>query len=90
MGNIHKTFTTELNQKWVLVTGDARVFDLLQQIRTDYGENLKWLIPLPGDQHTLYNFQKVIMKPYADASLVNLVKVARHRSETLTSLRTGE
>ena len=55
IGNIHKIFIKELHQKWVLVVGDAKVYDLLQAIRIDYGNNLKWLIPFPGDWHIMYN-----------------------------------
>ena len=89
IGQIHKTFITELDQKWVLVVGDAKIYDVLQAIRIEYGDNVNWLIPIPGDWHTLYNYQKVLMKPYYDAGLVNLAKKAGFRSETLKSLKTS-
>ena len=87
IGNIHKIFIKELHQKWVIVVGDAKVYDLLQAIRIDYGNNLKWLIPFPGDWHIMYNYQKVFMKPYADAGLMDLAKASGYHAETLTSLR---
>ena len=41
----------------------------------EYKSHLKWLTPFPGD-----------WKPYADAGLASLAKVAGHKGETLTSL----
>ena len=86
VGNLHKTFILELKQKWMFVIGDAKVYDLLQAIRLEYDHHLHWLIPLPGDWHILYNYQKVLMKAYGDAGLINLAKTAGYRAETLTSL----
>lgn len=86
IGNLHKVFIKELNQKWVLVVGDAKIYDVLQALRIEYGENLRWLIPLPGDWHVLFNYQKVIIKPYADAGLMSLARVSGYRAETLKSL----
>ena len=86
ISRLQKTFVEELGQKYVLVVGDAKTYNLLQSICFEYHSYLKWLIPFPGDWHILYNFQKALMKPYADASLVTLAKVAGHRAETLTSL----
>lgn len=44
------------------------------------------MLPFPGDWHILYNYQKVLLKIYGDAGLLQLAKVAGHRSETLKSL----
>ena len=32
----------------------------------EHGEELKWLIPYPGDFHLLMNYQKAMTKPYCD------------------------
>lgn len=42
--------------------------------------------PFPGDWHILYNYQKVLLKIYGEARLLQLARVAGHREETLTSL----
>ena len=47
------------------------MFDVLQELSIEYGENLRWLVPIPGDWHILYNYQKVLIKPYGDAGLIN-------------------
>ena len=70
----------------MIIVGDAKTYDILLKIRDEYGHLLNWMIPFPGDWHILFNYQKVIMKIYADAGLTQLAKIAGHRSETLTSL----
>ena len=61
VGKLHKIFIVHLKQKWMFVVGDAKVYDVLQSSRLEYGNHLNWLIPLPGDFHVLYNHQKVLM-----------------------------
>lgn len=87
LGSVYKTFIGELNQKWVFAIGDAKVYDVLQELKSEYGEALKWLHPFPGDWHVLFNFQKVLMKPYADAGLLSLGSACGYRAETLTSVK---
>ena len=86
IARIQQTFVQELNQKYVIVVGDAKTYNLLQEICYEYKSQLKWLIPFPGDWHVLFNYQKALMKPYADAGLASLGKASGHRAETLTSL----
>lgn len=83
ISRLQKVFVQELGQKYV---GDAKTYNILQEIRYECKSQLKWLFPFPGDWHVLYNFQKVLMKPYADAGLVSLGKASGHRAGTLTSL----
>lgn len=86
IGNLYHTFVKQLNQKYVLVVGDAKTYDLLYSICMEYGSHLNWLLPFPGDWHILFNYQKVLMKAYSDAGLVELAKESGHRAETLTTL----
>ena len=86
IGRLQNIFVEQYRQKYVLVVGDAKTYNLIQSIRYEYQSCLKWLIPFPGDWHILYNYQKALMKPYADAGLAALAKVTGHRAETLTSL----
>ena len=86
IGRLQQVLVQELKQKYVLVVGDAKTYNLLQAICYEYKAHLPWLLPFPGDWHVLYNYQKALMKPYADAGLASLGKAAGHRAETLTSL----
>ena len=54
-------------------------------IKEDYGDHFNWVLPFPGDWHTLYNYQKALMKAYADAGLAHFGKSSGHRSETLST-----
>ena len=63
-------------KKWLVVAGDAKLFDTLKTIKYEYGDEFIWLICYPGDWHMLANFQKALMKPYFDAGLKKLAKVA--------------
>ena len=53
LSKMYETFVVEQNQKWLIVVGDAKTYDILRSIRTEYGEQMKWLIPWPGDWHIL-------------------------------------
>ena len=55
-----------------MVEGDAKLYEILQSLKFEYGNELKWVIPYPGDWHTLMNFQKALVKPYFDAGLKSL------------------
>ena len=59
LGKMYKTFVVQQNQKWLLVVGDAKT---IKSIRAEYGDQMKWLIPWPGDWHILLNYQKAVMK----------------------------
>ena len=41
------------------------------------------MIPMPGDWHTLMNFQKAIMKPYFDAGLKSLANAAGYPTASI-------
>ena len=86
LSKLYQTFVVQQGQKWLLVVGDAKTYDLLRSIRAEYGDHMKWLIPWPGDWHILLNYQKALMKAYAGADLTKLGEISQHRSETLTSL----
>ena len=86
LSKLYQTFVVQQRQKWLLVVGDAKTYDLIKNIKSEYGDQMKWLLPWPGDWHILLNYQKALMKPYAGAGLTKLGEISQHRSETLTSL----
>ena len=49
IARLQKTFVQKLKQKYVIVVGDAKTYNLLQAICYEYKTQLKWLIPFPGD-----------------------------------------
>ena len=59
--DLHKHFITGQKKKWLVVVGDAKVYDVLQSLKHEYGEDLKWLLVYPGDWHLLKNYQLSLM-----------------------------
>ena len=37
--------------------GDGKIYEILHSLKFEYGEELKWFLPYPGDWHMLKNFQ---------------------------------
>ena len=61
LNNLHTKFIAKLGFKWLVVVGDAKTYEILQSLRRQYGSQMQWLLPFPGDWHILYNFQKVLL-----------------------------
>lgn len=76
LNNLHEQYITQRRKQWLIVEGDAKVYELLQSVKLEYREELSWLIPYPGDWHTLKNFQHALMKPYFDTGLKALAQSA--------------
>ena len=72
---------------YLVVAGDAKTYQHLQSLKLDYGEELSWLLPFPGDFHILKNLQPVLSKVYFDIGLKQLAIASGFRGETLTSLQ---
>ena len=68
------------------VVGDGKTYDHLHALKVEYGEELNWLIPLPGDWHILKNYQEVIMKVYFDGGLQEAAKQAGYSDGVLNSI----
>ena len=60
------------NHKFLVLEGDAKVWDIMQLIKREYGSDLDWLIPMPGDWHLLKNYQLCLMKPFFEEGLKDL------------------
>ena len=65
--NLRTRFIEERKMRWLVLEGDAKLYEVLKNLTFEYGEELNWLIPYPGDFHILMNYQKALMKPYYDA-----------------------
>ena len=72
--DLHKQFIAEQNCQYLVVEGDAKIYEVLQSLKNEYGDELEWVIPFPGDWHMLMNFQSALMKPYFDAGLKSLTE----------------
>jgi hypothetical protein len=86
LDQLYTKFVVGQRLQYVVVAADAKIFDILQHLRKEYGYALSWLLPFLGDWHTLFNYQKVFTKIYWDAGLLQLAQASGHRAETLKSL----
>ena len=69
----------------MLIEGDQDTYNRLQLIKKEYGNDLSWMIPVPGDWHFLKNYQEVLLKIYLDAGLNDLAKASGYQSNAVTS-----
>ena len=72
--DLHQEFVIKQGHQHLVVEGDAKIYELLQSLKLEYGEEFQWLIPFPGDWHLLMNYQSALMKPYFDAGLKTLAE----------------
>ena len=66
-----------------MAEGDAKTYDILQCIKTEYREEMAWLFVFPGDWHILKNYQEVLMKVYFDAGLKELAKASGYNPNSV-------
>ena len=83
---LYKEYIVITGAAHLVVAGDAKTYLRLKELKHEYGNELKWLLPFIGDWHVLYNYQKVLMKVYFEVGLKDLARAAGFRAETLTSL----
>ena len=69
-------FISGQSREYLVIEGDQKLFEILQSIKFEYGKEMDWAIPFPGDWHTLKNYQPAVIKPYFDAGLKDLASVA--------------
>ena len=61
-------------REYLVLESDQKLYEVLQSLKFEYGKELDWVIPIPGDWYILMNYQSAIMKPYFDAGLKDLAK----------------
>ena len=83
---LHKELDVGNAMQYLLVAGDYKTYNHIRSLKQTYTEKLKWVIPFPGDFHTLHNYQEALMKIYWDAGLKQIASRSGYRGETLTQL----
>ena len=74
--SLRSRFIEEKNMRWLVLEGDSKLYEILKNLTFEYGEELSWLIPFPGDFHMLINYKKALMKPYYESGLKALAKAS--------------
>ena len=74
--NLHSKYILHQHQEFLVLEGDAKLFDIVQSLKHEYGDELRWVNPYPGDWHVLKNYQIALLKPYFDAGLKEMAGAA--------------
>ena len=85
---LHRIFIVEEGIHWLVVVRDAKTYDILQNLRREYGGQLQWMLPLSGDWHILYNYQKVPEAPPSQippSQVRATANILAHQLATITS-----
>lgn len=85
ISDIYAEFVVSRRKRWVLLEGDRDTCNKLQVLKTEYGNDLSWMIPIPGDWHFLKNYQEVLLKVYFDAGLSDLAKASGYQTNSIGS-----
>lgn len=73
------------SHKYLVLEGDAKTYDTMQAIKYEYGQDLNWFIPVPGDWHLLKNYQICLMKPFFEAGLKDLADAGGYPTKSIQS-----
>ena len=63
--DLHKQYIVENKKQFLIVEGDTKIYEVLKSLKSEYGDDLSWLITYPGDCHLLFNYQYPLMKAQA-------------------------
>ena len=55
---LYKEYIVTTGAEHLVVAGDAKTYLRLKELKQEYGDELKWLLPFIGDWHVLYNYQR--------------------------------
>ncbi len=83
--DLRQQFIEGLKHEWLVVEGDGKFYELLKSLQFEYGEELNWVIPYPGDWHMLKNFQAALMKVYYAAGLKAQASAAGYPTASIQS-----
>ena len=57
INNLYVEYVCKHGKQYLVLEGDAKTYDVIQAVKFEYGSDLNWLIPYPGDWHLLKNYQ---------------------------------
>ena len=60
--SLRSRFFEERNMRWLVLEGDAKLYEILKHLTFEYGDELSWLIPFPDDFHMLMNYKSFLYR----------------------------
>ena len=85
INEVYTEFIATGKKNIMFLEGDQATYERLQSIKREYGQDLSWMIPFPGDWHILKNFQEVLIKIYYDAGLRDLALASGYHPNSVCS-----
>ena len=86
LDSVHDLYGVGTLQTHHMVVGDQKLYSNMQRLKRQYGDELEWLLPYPGDWHVLKNFQPVLSKLYHHAGLRDLAAEAGYKGANISGL----
>ncbi|XP_065198289.1 uncharacterized protein LOC135829829 [Sycon ciliatum] len=86
LDDLYRTYDIGKSLMHLLVVGDGKTYDILLKLQEEYGQSLSWVVPFPGDWHTLKAIQPILMKVYWDAGLQSMAKAMGAKGEGLSAM----
>ena len=72
-------------KRFLVLERDAKTYEIIQNLKEEYGKDLSWLYAYPGDWHLLKNYQHCLMKPFFEAGLKELADYVGYPSQSIQS-----
>ena len=72
VNELYNKYVRQHGKSFLVLEGDAKTYDIMQDIKSEYSADLNWLFPYPGDWHLLMNYQTCLMKPFFEAGLKDM------------------
>ena len=85
INNLYVEHVRKHGKQFVVLEGDAKTYDTIQAVKFEYGIELSWLIPYPGDWHLLKNYQICLMKPFFEAGLKDIAIASGYPAMSIQS-----
>ena len=84
LDQLYVTYGIGKQLQLLLVVGDGKAYNVLK-LQDEYGSAFAWLVPFPGNWHTLKAIQPCLLNVYWDAGLKRMAKATGYKGEGLTS-----
>lgn len=62
LSDLQEQLFSNESQEYIVLEGDAKLYEVLQSLKFEYRECFKWRIPFAGDWHMLMNCQHALIK----------------------------
>ena len=85
INNLYVEYVCKHGKQFLVLEGDAKTYNTIQAVKFEYGSDLNWLVPYPGDWHLLKNCQICLMKPFFEAGLKDLATASGYPALSIQS-----